>query len=469
MNRRDVTSIMGRLNLEPVLIADGRMDQFFADVAQLGETPMSREEERAYMASRSVEMLGSYGLGCSDASEKPFTFANGVAFIPIHGALINRLSSYWGYVTGYNFIRAQFNAALDDPDVKLIVFDVNSYGGEAAGCFELSREIAVGAKQKRTLAVVNSNVYSAAYALASACSAIYVTPSGGAGSIGVLVAHVDYSGLYTQMGIKVTMISAPKGGHKTDGNPYEALPEAVQARIQENIDKSYSAFVELVADNRGIDSQAVIDTQAQTLRPDEALDAALIDAIETPTQAVARFLAELGVDSPADLDDEEDETMTVATAEQIAAYKASPEYLAELASAKAEGAKEGATATATRYNAVMSAESGEGDAKVSLSATRPALTKTLLATSLSADEIVSALKAAAPEQAAATPESTTENAGTRDTLTPAMSATGGGAGVKPESGQDAGKPSRAAAALGMAGRASAAAIPTSGIPRVKRN
>lgn len=460
---------MGRLNLEPVLIADGRMDQFFADIAQLAETPMTREEERAYMVSRSTEMLGSYGIGpCSSAEEKPFTFSNGAAFIPMHGALVNRLSSYWGYVTGYNFIRAQFNAALDDPDVKLIVFDVNSYGGEAAGCFELSREIAAGSKIKRTLAVVNSNVYSAAYALASACSAIYLTPSGGAGSIGVLVAHVDYSGLYTQMGIKVTLVSAPEGGHKTDGNPYEALPDTVKARIQENINQSYSAFVALVADNRGIDSQAVIDTQAQTLRPDEALDAALIDAIETPTQAVARFLAELGVDSPADLDDEEDETMTVATAEQIAAYKASPEYLAELAAATASGVKEGATATTARYNAVMAAEHGEAEAKVNLSATRPTLAKTLLATSLSAEEVISALKAAAPEQAATTPEST-EQAGNRDTLTPGMAASGGGAGVKPEATQDAGKPSRGAQALAFAGRGASAAVQHStGIPRVRR-
>lgn len=476
MNRRDVTAIMGRLNLECVLVAEGRMDQFMADIQQLGEHNMSREEERAFMNDAGAAMLGSYGIGpnCS-VPEKPFTFANGIAFIPIQGALVNRLSSYWGYVTGYNFIRAQMNAALDDPDVKMIVFDVNSYGGEAAGCFELAREIAAGAKVKRILAVVNSNVYSAAYMLVSGCS-IYLTPSGGAGSIGVLVAHVDYSGAYSQMGIKVTLISAPEGGNKTDGNPYEALPATVKARIQSNIDKSYSDFVTLVADNRGLDSQAVRDTKAQTFRADEALDLALIDKVQTPTEAVAAFLAELGVSDPADLDDEEDETMSKLTAEQIAEFKASPEYAATVAaavdSAKAEGITEGAKAAATRMNTVLASEEAS---------TRPALTKTLLSTSLSADEIVTALKVAAPEAKVAEPapvaktaEELAAEAGARDTLTPAMAATGGGAGVKPGSGEEV-KPSRAAAALAMAGLAPKAGATTidhgdaSGIPRFRRN
>ncbi|PZP55979.1 MAG: S49 family peptidase, partial [Delftia acidovorans] len=120
------------------------------------------------------------------SGNKPFAFSGGFAIIPIHGSLINRYGGYYhGYVTGYNFIRSQMNAALADPDVEAIIFDVNSNGGEAAGCFELANEIFASRAVKPSFSVVDSNAYSAAYALGSAATKMAVIPSGGAGSIGV--------------------------------------------------------------------------------------------------------------------------------------------------------------------------------------------------------------------------------------------------------------------------------------------
>ncbi|HCR6545409.1 TPA: S49 family peptidase, partial [Shigella flexneri] len=147
-------------------------------------------QERAEQQMRE-NLCAAYGVGRPSA-DKPFAFSNGLAIIPIHGTLINRYGGYYyGYVTGYNFIRSQRNAALADPDVEAIIYDVNSNGGEAAGCFELSQEMFDTRGEKPSLAVVDSNCYSAAYALASAADKIVVTPSGGAGSIGVIALHID--------------------------------------------------------------------------------------------------------------------------------------------------------------------------------------------------------------------------------------------------------------------------------------
>jgi signal peptide peptidase SppA len=168
---------------------------------------------------------------------------------------------------------------------------VNSCGGEAAGCFELCDDIYAARADKPIMAVVDSDSYSAAYAIASAASRIVVTPSGGAGSIGVVAMHVSYEKMLEEAGLKVTYIFA--GDHKVDGNPYQDLPDTVKADIQARVNKSRDAFVAQVARNRGLDPQAVLDTQARIYRADDALGLGLIDAVQPPNQAVQAFFDEL--------------------------------------------------------------------------------------------------------------------------------------------------------------------------------
>ena len=238
--------------------------------------------EEAAWEYRKDELCQAYGFGRSQA-DKPFAFSNGVAIIPIHGVLVNRFSSSWGYVTGYNFVRSQVTAALADEDVKLIVYDCNSYGGMVAGCFETGDIIFEGRDEKPSLAVVDAASYSACYALASAATRMVVVPSAGVGSIGVVAMHMNVSGMLEKWGIEITFIHA--GKHKVDGNPYEALPEDVKKNIQASIDKSYATFVGAVARNRNLSAEAVAATEAQTYDADEALTLGLIDAVQTPAKA----------------------------------------------------------------------------------------------------------------------------------------------------------------------------------------
>lgn len=209
---------------------------------------------------------------------------NNVAVIPVHGSLINRFNSTWGFVTGYGYIKAAVSQALADDSVETIILDVNSNGGEAAGCFETAAFIKQSAEKKPIHAVIDSNCYSAAYAIASACTSIISTPSGGAGSIGVVAMHVSYEKLLDNWGIKATFIQA--GDKKTQGNPYQDLTDAAKADIQQRINVSYGEFTKLVADNRGIDVEAVIKTQAACYTSKEAMELGLIDSIMAVEQAV---------------------------------------------------------------------------------------------------------------------------------------------------------------------------------------
>ena len=275
---------MLRMNHAAVMVAVNK-SSLQMDLQTLhAETPESGERKRAEVME---SLCAAYGFD-SKAQNKPFAFQDGVAIIPIHGSLINRFGQCYGYVTGYNFIRRQRDAAMADPDVTAIVYDVNSGGGEAAGCFELADESFALRGTKPTISVVDSACYSAAYALASTSDQVVVTPTGGAGSVGVYTMHVDMSKMLEDWGLNITLIYA--GEHKVDGHPYAELPEDVRADMQKSVDATYNKFVESVARNRNLSVEAVKDTQARCYSADDALALGLIDSVASPIEAIRAFL-----------------------------------------------------------------------------------------------------------------------------------------------------------------------------------
>lgn len=226
----------------------------------------------------------------SGQDHKLYKMADDTAIIPIQGTLLHRVNwSGWG-ITGYGYIQAAFDMALADPDVRLIVFDVRSGGGEVNGVFELAEHIYKHRSDKPSLAILDSHAYSAAYLLASAAGSMTIPKTGGAGSIGVVTMHMDHSKAMEQWGVKITFIHA--GKHKVDGNPYEALPADVRDRIQARVDDSYNLFVNAVSDHRGMTTEKVKATEAQTFSATEALELGLVDAIASPNEAFASFVAD---------------------------------------------------------------------------------------------------------------------------------------------------------------------------------
>lgn len=283
MSDTTARAAIARMNMNPVAVSPVH-SVMISDLQQMSKADIATEHEKA-MARRG-ETCAAFGFD-NRAQNKPFAFADGVAFIPVTGTLVNRFGGSYGYVTGYNAIRRQLNQAKADDDVKGIVLDVNSSGGEVAGCFELADEIREMRAAKPIMAVVDSNCHSAAYAIASAASQIVVTPSGGAGAIGVVAMHANMGKMMSDFGIDITLIKF--GDHKVDGNPFEALSDDVKKSIQASVDKTGERFVSLVATNRSMDADKVRATQARVYQAEEALGLGLIDKIATPSQAVKLF------------------------------------------------------------------------------------------------------------------------------------------------------------------------------------
>nr|GAT43701.1 serine peptidase [Mycena chlorophos] len=249
---------------------------------------------KLFRANGDAVALDSWDMDDEPAVYRPYEVCQGIAIIPVTGTLVQKLGTMRPFsgMTGYDGIRANFSMALADKDVKGIVLDIDSPGGEVAGCFDLADDIYRARGEKPIRAILTENAYSAAYALASACDDIYVPRTGGTGSVGVICMHTDLSRALDQAGITVTIIHY--GARKADGNDVSPLSKAALDRFQDDVDEMGELFVETVARNRGMKTKAVRNTQATTFLGAKGVEIGFADAVMAPQKAMASLLAELG-------------------------------------------------------------------------------------------------------------------------------------------------------------------------------
>ena len=236
------------------------------------------------LAGRLTESLQQHG-------DAPYPIVDGIAVIEISGVLIHR-GGWIGQSSGqtsYEGIAAQIEAAARDASVLAVALEIDSFGGEVAGVFDLADQVRALRRDKPVWAFIAEHAFSAGYALASQADRILLPRTGTVGSIGVVVMHADLSGQLDQDGVRVTMIHS--GQHKVDGNPYEPLPESVRDDIQREIDVLRVIFTETVAAGRAgrLNQEAALATEAATYRGVDAVSAGLADEVIDLTRGFARF------------------------------------------------------------------------------------------------------------------------------------------------------------------------------------
>lgn len=219
----------------------------------------------------------------------------GIAIIPVYGTLVQKLGTLRPYsgMTGYDGIRRVFLTAVNDPEVKGICLDIDSPGGEVAGCFDLVDLIYAERGKKPIHAILSENAFSAAYAIASAADKIYVPRTGGVGSVGVIVIHCDWSQRIKDDGLKVSIITY--GNRKAESNPYVALSDEAKAAIQHDVDEMGRLFVSTVSRNRGLSETVIRNTQAACYLAAEGVQMGLADAVASPDVAFQELMKESGV------------------------------------------------------------------------------------------------------------------------------------------------------------------------------
>jgi len=251
-----------------------------------------------------------------------------IGVINLSGAMVNRPmpgASGPGPVS-YAAVRDAFDELLEDNAVTSIILRLDTPGGMASGCFDLVDHIYLARGRKPVYALVDDHAYSAGFALATACDEIWVSRTGGVGSVGVVCYHYDWSGNNAQIGLKVTPLFA--GDRKIDFNPNFPLSEEAQAAAMADLEGMRTLFVDSVARNLGMDSAAVLATQAGCYRGQAAVDIGFATRLGTWHDLVAHLgaggaPAPLAARDP-ESDEEPDSSATQPRAAVAAAATAPP-------------------------------------------------------------------------------------------------------------------------------------------------
>ena len=217
------------------------------------------------------------------------TVAGNVAVLPLEGVLTPK--GGW-FNPGTEAIGRAFDAAMANPQIGGVVFDVNSPGGVSYGTPELGDRIYAARGSKPVVAVANPMAASAAYWVATAADRFVVTPSGDVGSVGVWQGHVDYSAAMEKEGVKVTFVYA--GRYKVEGHPYEPLSDEARAEMQRGVDETYAQFIDAVARNRKTTLKDVRENygEGRMLEASRAVAAGMADRVATLDQVLGEMLPE---------------------------------------------------------------------------------------------------------------------------------------------------------------------------------
>ena len=388
---KNFPQIAARIFNKPLLLEPGYAQIFFGALSERMNIKSlidinGKELSQGELKEKAVNYEGR-------STGNVYRMVGDIAIIPVQGSLTHNLGTLHPYsgMTGYDGIEAKLNIAMNDDDVKGVLLDIDSPGGEVSGCFDLSDTIYSLRDTKPIWSVSNEFAASAAFAISSATSRIIVPRTAEVGSVGVLTAHVDQSKLLKARGVKVTLIYS--GQHKVDGNPYSELSTSVKKQKQAEIDSIRELFVQTVARNRNVSYEHVFDTEARIYSGETAVDMKMADTVMSYNEALVEFqnhLSSLGSTTRG-----ANNMAKTPSTSQTDELKAESFTEDDLKKAKAEGHSEGRSETIAsereRFAEILNSDEAKG---------REVQAKHLaFSTSMSAEDVVAILATAHQAQA----------------------------------------------------------------------
>lgn len=217
-------------------------------------TELSLEIARAAMIGIQASIIS--GRAAPAEEDKPYLFTQhgNVGIIDIKGSLVNRDSPYNRYfgVTSYADISRALIYAASSPSVEGILLSIDSGGGAVNGVHDTAELIKTIASVKPVYAHGSGTMASAAYWLGSSVGKgnLFVSSTSIHGSIGVITAHMEYTKMLEDMGIKARVMRS--GEYKALGHPMEKLSDKGAEQIQAQLDAAYALFAEHAAEMRGV-------------------------------------------------------------------------------------------------------------------------------------------------------------------------------------------------------------------------
>ena len=264
---------LSRIKSEPWAITDEAMQSILEIAARENETPQAVAAKLGRKLENTYDVENRNGVGVLTATGPLFRYAN--LFNDISGA------------TSYDRLARDFATMVESPDVRSIVLNIDSPGGEANGVAEFADMIFAARDRKPIVAYVGGMGASAAYWLASAAGEIVVSETAMLGSIGTVLGIQDTSERDAKAGVKRTEIVSSQSPNKR----VDAFSEEGRAKLQARVDALSDVFIAKVARNRGVDADTVLQDfgQGDVFVGQAAVEAGLADRIGSFEQVIAEL------------------------------------------------------------------------------------------------------------------------------------------------------------------------------------
>ena len=331
--------IWNRIAGEPWAITETALHTILEIAARENESP------QAVAAKLGRNLQNTYSV----------TEREGVAIIPVAGPLF-RYANLFTMISGassYELIARDFTTALENPQIKGIILDIDSPGGEVNGVSELSNMVYAARGKKPVVAYASGDAASGAYWIASAADEIVVSETSALGSIGVVGMYQGKSGKSAET---VEIVSSQSPHKRLDPTSDDG-----RSRIQARIDSMADVFIGTIARNRDV---SVEDVQNHYGGGDVMIGAKAVNAgMADRVGSLERLIAELS--SPTSPRTEgffnaqnqppstqEKKPMDIETLK-----KDHPDLVAQLT-------REGASAEKTRLGAILGSEEAKGREKL---------------------------------------------------------------------------------------------------------
>lgn len=288
---RQLAHLAARLYNTPLMLLPSMADTFAAVFAQaidgrvvaMGDS--ARPDPLAY--------AGNVQPGARFEGKSYVVTEAGIGLLPVYGPLVQRAGQMNPDCTplaSYQKLSSRLQQMLADSDVKGILMELDSPGGEVAGNFEFARHLlSLRDTAKPIWGHANEGAYSAAYSIGAATGRLTVPQSGSLGSIGVVMLHMDQSERDRKQGVAYTPIFA--GARKVDFNSHAPLSADALAGGQAEVNRLYDMFTAHVAAARRMDQQAVRNTEAGIFAAQDARQLGLADAVASFDDTLAELTA----------------------------------------------------------------------------------------------------------------------------------------------------------------------------------
>jgi signal peptide peptidase SppA len=205
-----------------------------------------RDRIPSAVADHPGERMGRTGVWLRD----------GVGTIHVTGPIIRHADLFSEISDGAVSVESlsrSLHAAVDSPDVKAILLNIDSPGGQANGISELAAKVRAADRKKPVTAYTGGMAASAAYWLAASAGEFVMHETAYAGSIGVVSRIVSRKELEAKVGIRNTIVASEQSPKKW----LDPDTEEGKAEIQAAVNEYYGLFESAVAAYRDVPREKV--------------------------------------------------------------------------------------------------------------------------------------------------------------------------------------------------------------------